>query len=72
MFYEQLVCLSVRPNIYSGLVYNRIKGFINISLDSLIEGHWCIFIILSLLFMIVLNSSNVDALLYCAPIYSDI
>ena len=72
MLHEQLVCLLVRPNIYSGLVYNRIKGFMNIALDSLIECHWCIFIILSLLFMIVLNPYNVDALLYSAPIYSEI
>ena len=64
--------LLIRPNIYYGLGYNTITGFMYISLASLIEGHWRIFMISLLLFMIVFNPFNVDALLYGAPIYSDI
>ena len=44
----------------------------NIAPASRIEGHWRIFIISSLLFVIVFNPYNVDSLLYGAPIYSDI
>ena len=72
MLYKLLMCILVKPNIYFRFVSNHITGFMYIALASLIDGYWSIYIILSSLSVIGFNPSNVDALLYGIPIYSDI
>ena len=59
--------IFVSTNLYSRLIYNSIEDFIPVSLTSLIEGHWCIFILL--LFGIGFNLSNVYAILCVPPTY---
>ena len=54
----------------SRLVYKYLEGILHVALASLIEGHWCIDILL--LFVIVFNPYNVYSLLYGAPTYGDI
>ena len=55
---------SVGPNIYYILGSNSIACLVPVALASLIEGNWCICILL--LFVIDFNPYNVYALLYGA------
>ena len=60
----------VRPNIYCRLGSNSIVGFMPFLLASLIEGYWCIWILL--LFVIGFNPSNVYLIFYGTMTYGDI
>ena len=59
-----------RTNHYSRSGSNSIEGFLHTALSYLLEGSWCIFILL--LFVIGFNPYHVYALLYSIPTYGDI